>query len=69
MIKNFNVIIDDENPLQEVLCPENLKEKWIGAMIDSSGNGENYSAAIRLDFSPNCNIDRILHSIIKVLSL
>lgn len=67
MIGNFNVTLDD-CPLKAIPCPENLKEKWVGAMVDNSGHGESYSAAIRIDFSPGCDTDKVLYSIIKVLS-
>lgn len=69
MVENFNVTIDDYCPLKAITCPENLKEKWVGAMIDDSGHGENYSAAIRIDFSSGCDTEKVLYSIIKVLSL
>lgn len=69
MIGNFSITLDNDCPLHEIPCPENLKEKWVGAMVDSSGHGENYSAAIRLDFSSNCDTKKVLYSIIKVLSI
>lgn len=69
MIENFNVKLDDDYLLREIPCPHGLKEKWVGAMVDGSGRGENYSAAIRLDFSSGCDTEKLLHTIIKVLSL
>lgn len=64
---NHNYLLPEiEDDLIKIPSTPVLKEKWIGAMLDETGR--NYSGALRLDFLPHCNKEKVFDAVAGTLA-